>query len=267
LAVLLFVCAAPAHAMVSVTQDQPVQTSAQLLFAETPGAYQYVLLSAMWYSTLMMHSNPYVLWLAYNNFDHLGTSGEYWTAKAAYTRLVAAWGFGLVLLEQYWNADDFGSVLHEGVAPYLYYTYGNFILAGYLALAYNFSDEPQVSDEVSYAVGGGVSYKWQVGEKWTITPGVNIQYYDSGQDGWEKSLSILTGAKIRFKITEDWTLGAHVDLVTETESIQDDAWWDAGLKISHRFTDNARGFASVGTTEGADNFDATTVRVGLSLNF
>lgn len=241
--------------------------TAQQLFGETPGAYQYVLMGTMWYTTLVAVTHPWVFWLAYNDVDYLDADGEFWTAKAAYWATVAQWGWGVAVVEQYWSLTGFNDLLYEGVAPYYYYMYGKWMFAAYVALAYAFSDIQQLEDEMSYGVGVGASYNAELGENVTLTPGVTVQYYDSGQTGWQESLAIMAGAKLKWDVSAEGAVGAYVHLITETEDIADDTWWDAGVKGSYKFSDSITGFASVSTTQGAEDYDSTRFLLGVNVSF
>jgi len=248
-------------------------------FGQTPVAYQYKAANSLRYAVTGKGLYPWGFGLSYDNFDSAGQDGKAWTAVVGYRSQRNAFeealdnlAWGIKVIEEYWDSDDFDSVLYEGVAPYVSYKYEDWTFGGYVLAGYTFSDEPQVGEEFFYGIGVAGAYRLQIADAWRLVPRLGVQYYDSGQNGWEESLSITADIGVKFDVSEKVTLGAFVDYTVETADMVDDSWYGFGLKISGQLSDNIRGYAGVKTTRGFDgpgnaDFDDITVRAGLHLQF
>ena len=275
--------AAPSMAYIAQPQVQVDFNSdyrAMEWFGESPVAYQYKVAHSMRYGVTGSSNYPWSFMLSYDDFDYAGQDGTAWTAvvgyrspRDRYEEALEALAWGIRMIEEYWNPDEYDTVLYEGIAPYVSYKYEDFTVGGYILGGYTFSDEQEVEKEFFYGIGAAGSYKWQFMDDWQLVPRLSAQYYDSGQPGWEESLSITADIRLKYDISDRLAIGATFEYTVETaDDVVDSNWYGVGLKISGTLRDNLRGYAGVRTTQGFDGpdgaeFDDFTVIGGLQVKF
>ena len=273
-AAVLVMRVAPSLAFIAQPALDPnLDFTVEEAFGQSPMSYQYRVADALRYGITSDSGLPWTFVLRYDDFSIGDEDGKAWTAVGAYKQSYEDFMWGIKMVEEYWDVDDFDSVLYEGVAPYFSYKKDYLTVGGYVVGAYAFSDEPEVEETFSFGIGGAGSYKFNLAEGWTLVPRVGFQYYDSGQEGWEESFSITTDIGLKFDLSEKLTLGFTFDYTMETaDDVVDANWYGLGLNISTTFNENAGGFAGIKVTEGFDTpggeeLDNTTFTFGVRLQF
>lgn len=274
--------AAPSPAFIPVESSQnhiSVQYQAREWFGQTPVAYQYKVANAMRYASTGLGTYPWSLRLAYDTFESGDMKGKnltgivaYHAPRDPYEEALDDLAWGIKSIEEWWCCDDYDFVLYEGAAPYISYRYKDFTVGGYGLVGYTFSDEPEVSEELFYGLGAAAAYRWKLGDTWRIVPRLSAQYFDSGQPGWEESLSFTASAGLKFDLTDKVKLGGFVDYTVETADFVDDNWYGFGVDVSGRLSDYLKVSAGLSTTQGYKgpggvDFDTWTFQFGMRLTF
>jgi hypothetical protein len=261
----------PSSATAAAMLTQPVPTlSVTDLYGKTPSAFQYrVLRSFRQLALLDAPAKRIRLGIGYDDFDFATLSGNAWTFDVGFERTQSPWGWGLLSPSQVWDISGLNDLRQIGLAPYVF-TYINetIRLSGFAEIDTTNSDIVGIGDDTSYGVGGTASALFKASEAVTIAPVGMVQYYATGQDGQDDSLTLVLGTDLDVVLGGQFTIDAYGYYTYENQNSDlDDSFFEYGASLT--FTISKGWGVTVGyeATTGAAEYDANRFYVNGQYDF